>query len=53
MFGLFAVVFFLFAFVAGGADAHTSGWFTPQQSVYAGLACLALHLCGIGTNRRP
>lgn len=52
VFGLFAVVFFVFGFVEGGSGAHTSAWFSPQQALLLGLACLAWELCGFGTNRR-
>jgi hypothetical protein len=57
MFGFVAAVLFAVAFIISGAGvAVTSAWFAPLTLVCAGLACLALHVSGVGagwTVRRP
>lgn len=53
MLALIAFAWFALAFILGGSQAHTSAWFTPAQSMYLGLAFLALHVCGFVNNRKP
>jgi len=49
MFGFVAAVLFAVAFIISGAGvAVTSAWFAPLTLVCAGLACLALHVSGVG-----
>jgi hypothetical protein len=57
MLGFIAAVIFAVAFVLSAAAVHTaSALLAPWTLAFAGLACLALHLCGVGsgwTVRRP
>lgn len=53
MLGIAAFIFFTLSFILGGSDAHTNAWFGPPQLMYAGLACLALHLSGASWTRKP
>jgi len=57
MFGFIAAVLFAVAFIlAGSGTAPGSAWFAPLTLAFAGLACLALHVSGVGTGwtvRRP
>lgn len=57
MFGFVAAVLFAVAFIISGAGvAVHSAWFAPPTLIAAGLACLALHVAGVGagwTARRP
>lgn len=54
MFGFAAVALFVIAFIVNGSatEVHTA-WFTPTSLMLAGLACLAVHLLGVGASWRP
>jgi hypothetical protein len=47
--GLIAVVIFAIAFFIHGSGTSTNVWFDPTSLELLGLACLALHLLGVGT----
>jgi hypothetical protein len=47
--GAIAAVLFAIAFFINGSGTSTNAWFTPTSLMLAGLACLALHLLGVGT----
>jgi hypothetical protein len=47
-----AAVLFVIAFVLNAAGTSDSPAFTPFSLMLMGLACLALHLAGIGTSWR-
>jgi len=47
--GAIAAVLFAVAFFINGSGTSTNAWFTPTSLMLAGLACLALHLLGVGT----
>lgn len=47
--GVIAAVLFAVAFFIHGSATATSVWFDPTSLMLAGLACLALHLLGVGT----
>lgn len=47
--GAIAAVLFVIAFFIHGTGTSTNVWFTPTSLMLAGLACLALHLLGVGT----
>jgi hypothetical protein len=47
--GAIAAVLFVIAFFINGSGTHTDVWFTPTSLMLLGLACLALHLLGVGT----
>jgi hypothetical protein len=49
MLGIIAAVLFIIAFLLNLASIATPAIFTPTSLMLAGLACLALHLSGIGT----
>lgn len=50
MLGYIAAVIFAIAFVLlATTTAVTNAAFQPQTLIAAGLACLALHLAGVGT----
>ncbi len=56
MLAIIAAILFGIGFVLSGSGDHTNAWFSPTSLILAGLTCLALHLCGIGTTtwtRRP
>jgi len=54
MFAVLAAVLFAVGYILSGSAAHTNAWLSPGALTLAGLFCLALHLCGIGTwTRRP
>ena len=48
MLGFAAAVLFIIAFLINATSA-TSAVFSPMSLLLAGLACLALHLAGVGT----
>jgi hypothetical protein len=49
MLGYVAAILFIIAFVLYAASASTIALFAPMSLMLAGLACLALHLSGVGT----
>jgi hypothetical protein len=49
MLGFVAAILFVIAFLINAASAATIALFSPTSLMLAGLACLALHLVGIGT----
>lgn len=53
MFGILSAVFFGIAFILNGIkEQSSSAWFTPTSFMLAGLLCLALSLCGVGSGWR-
>jgi pimeloyl-ACP methyl ester carboxylesterase len=46
--GAIAAVLFALAFFIHGSGTTTNVWFDPTSLMLAGLACLALHLLGVG-----
>jgi len=49
MFGFIAAVLFAVATIlAGSGTTPHSAWLAPMTLAFAGLACLALHVSGIG-----
>ncbi len=49
MLGYIAAALFVIAFIINAASASTPAIFAPQSLLLLGLACLALHLAGVGT----
>jgi hypothetical protein len=49
MLGYAAAVLFIIAFLLNATSTATSAVFSPTSLLLAGLACLALHLAGVGT----
>jgi hypothetical protein len=49
MLGIIAAILFVIAFLLNLAGTSTPAVFTPTSLMLAGLACLALHLSGVGT----
>jgi hypothetical protein len=49
MLGYIAAVLFIIAFLLNATSTATSVVFSPTSLMLAGLACLALHLAGVGT----
>jgi hypothetical protein len=49
MLGYIAAVLFIIAFLLNATSTATSAVFSPTSLMLAGLACLALHLAGVGT----
>ena len=49
MLGYAAAVLFIIAFLINATSTATSAVFSPMSLLLAGLACLALHLAGVGT----
>jgi hypothetical protein len=49
MLGYVAAVLFFIAFLINASSTATSAVFSPTSLMLAGLACLALHLAGVGT----
>jgi hypothetical protein len=47
--GFVAAVLFVIAFLINATTTSTSAVFSPTSLLLVGLACLALHLSGIGT----
>jgi hypothetical protein len=48
MLGFVAAVIFVIAFLINAISTATSAVFSPTSLLLAGLACLALHVAGIG-----
>jgi hypothetical protein len=53
MLGYVAAVLFIIAFLINATSTATSVVFSPTSLMLAGLACLALHLAGVGTGWSP
>jgi hypothetical protein len=49
MLGYVAAILFIIAFLLNATSTSTSAVFSPTSLMLAGLACLALHLAGVGT----
>jgi hypothetical protein len=49
MLGYIAAVIFVIAFVINATSTATDAVFSPLSLLLVGLACLALHLAGVGT----
>jgi hypothetical protein len=49
MLGYIAAALFIIAFLINATSTSTAAVFEPMSLLLAGLACLALHLAGIGT----
>ena len=49
MLGFVAAVIFVIAFLINATSTATSAVFSPTSLLLVGLACLALHLAGVGT----
>ena len=49
MLGFAAAVLFIIAFLINATSTSTSAVFSPTSLLLVGLACLALHLAGVGT----
>ena len=49
MLAIIAAVLFVIAFLLNATSTATSAVFAPTSLLLVGLACLALHLAGIGT----
>jgi len=49
MLGYIAAILFIIAFLLNATSTTTSAVFSPTSLMLAGLACLALHLAGVGT----
>ncbi len=49
MLGIVAAILFVIAFLINATSAATSAIFSPTSLMLLGLACLALHLTGVGT----
>jgi hypothetical protein len=49
MLGYVAAALFIIAFLINAAATSTDAVFSPLSLMLAGLACLALHLAGVGT----
>jgi hypothetical protein len=52
MLAIVAAILFAIGFIINAASIATSAIFSPTSFLLAGLACLALHLAGIGTGWR-
>jgi len=52
MLAIIAAVLFVIAFILNAAGTSVPTIFTPFSLMLAGLACLALHLAGVGTSWR-
>ena len=50
MLGIVAAVIFAAAFLINATSTATDAVFAPISLIAAGLACLALHLAGVGTS---
>jgi hypothetical protein len=53
MLGYVAAALFIIAFLIYATSTATSVVFSPTSLTYVGLACLALHLSGVGTGWSP
>jgi hypothetical protein len=49
MLGFVAAVLFIIAFLLYATSTATNAVFSPTSLMLVGLACLALHLAGVGT----
>jgi uncharacterized OsmC-like protein len=49
MLAIIAAILFAIAFLLNATNTATNAVFSPMSLLLAGLACLALHLAGIGT----
>jgi hypothetical protein len=49
MLGYVSAVLFFIAFLINATSTATSAVFSPTSLLLVGLACLALHLAGVGT----
>jgi hypothetical protein len=49
MLAIIAAVLFIIAFLLNATSTATSAVFAPTSLLLVGLACLALHVAGIGT----
>ena len=49
MLGYVAAALFIIAFLINATSTSTSAVFSPTSLLLVGLACLALHLAGVGT----
>jgi hypothetical protein len=49
MLGIDAAVIFAVAFLVNATSTSTDAVFAPLSLIAAGLACLALHMSGVGT----
>jgi hypothetical protein len=49
MLGYIAAALFIIAFILNATSASTPAIFAPLSLLLLGLACLALHLAGVGT----
>jgi hypothetical protein len=49
MLGYIAAAIFIIAFLISATSTSTIAVFSPLSLLLAGLACLALHLSGVGT----
>jgi hypothetical protein len=49
MLGYIAAALFVIAFLINATSTSTAAVFSPPSLAFAGLACLALHLAGVGT----
>jgi hypothetical protein len=49
MLAIAAAIIFAIAFLLNATSTATSAVFSPTSLLLAGLACLALHLAGVGT----
>jgi len=49
MLGIIAAIIFVIAFLLNATSTATNAVFAPSSLLLVGLACLALHLAGVGT----
>jgi hypothetical protein len=49
MLAIIAAIIFAIAFLLNATSTATSAVFSPTSLLLVGLACLALHLAGVGT----
>jgi hypothetical protein len=49
MLAIIAAILFVIAFLLNATSTATSAVFSPISLLLVGLACLALHLAGLGT----
>jgi hypothetical protein len=50
MLAIIAAIIFVIAFLLNATSTATSAVFAPTSLLLVGLACLALHLAGVGTD---
>jgi hypothetical protein len=53
MLGYVAAALFIIAFLINATNTATDAVFSATSLMLVGLACLALHLSGVGTGWRP